>query len=745
MPTNFYFNNFESSQEQNLIEDLIIESIRVYGHNIYYLPRTVVENDPIFKEDDISQYNAAIMMEVYIKNVDGFQGEGDFLSKFGLEIRDEITFTMAKKTYEDEVYYANRSDNIRPAEGDLIYFPLNQKLFQIKFVEHEAIFYQLGKIQTYDLVCELWEQSEEQFDTGVDIIDQIEDDYSQSQTLYVTGIIGDFTLSETVRQLLPLDSITHKLAAAEASISLGEVSSITITDSGAGYSERPLITISSPNSEDGQLSLNFNEDVVSSISIDNPGRNYITAPIVTIDSPNTTPQLATAGINMDDQSLGEIVMTTVGSHYIEVPSVSIVGDQQPPENWSNTNPKFGTHSYKLGSNTSIDQPLESFNVTTSNFNDVSLSFFVYIPGTITTFNKLIALPSPVDPNGDNSFFTIGPDTITWRVRKESGDPLYETLTSYTGTIRTVGWHFVQLVKKNNGTNTKFSIRVDGAEVASTSINTLTVDASHLLRGNLILINSRDSGIEIDDIVFHNSSESLPVPTQARTTSSVNINVENFVVTQATAVANVVDYRVVSVNIVEPGNYYAEKPTVVIDAPTGTPDDFVATAEAVINNTTGSISSVNIIDGGKYYTGSEQISVTSAPNVTATAESSIVDGRLTNITITNAGDGYLTAPTITIATPYSPYITGKVVSLQQNTEVSNAYTIELSNITSDYINTTRFANGNTIIGLTSSATGTIETTISENHPTRTQSDEFQTAAASFIDFSESDPFSEGGSY
>jgi hypothetical protein len=169
MSSNFFFNNFGSSQEQQLIEDLVVESIKIYGHDLYYLPRTRVVDDAIYGEENYSEFNSQFFVEMYIKNVEGFGGQGDFLSKFNLEIRDQVTFTMSRRSFFDEIGAYTTFE--RPREGDLIYFPLNRKLFEIKFVEHEAIFYQLGSLQTFDLVCELFEYNNEILNTGIDDID----------------------------------------------------------------------------------------------------------------------------------------------------------------------------------------------------------------------------------------------------------------------------------------------------------------------------------------------------------------------------------------------------------------------------------------------------------------------------------------------------------------------------------------------------------------------------------------------
>lgn len=177
MATSTFFNNFASAMEQQLIEDLVTESIRIYGMDMYYVPRTLVSYDDVFQEDDMSEYNKAIPIEMYIKNIDGFGGDGDFLSKFNIQIRDTITFTVSRRTFYEEVSSSNGIIE-RPREGDLIYFPLNRKTFKITFVEHESVFYQLGSLQVWDLKCELFEYSNERLNTGIPDIDRIEQEYS---------------------------------------------------------------------------------------------------------------------------------------------------------------------------------------------------------------------------------------------------------------------------------------------------------------------------------------------------------------------------------------------------------------------------------------------------------------------------------------------------------------------------------------------------------------------------------------
>ena len=194
MATSVFFNNFGSSQEQNLIEDLVIESIRIYGHDCFYLPRSLINKDNIYGEDSISEYNEQFMVEMYIKNVMGFKGEGDFLSKFNLQVRDQMTFTIATRVFFDEIGNVRGFD--RPREGDLIYFPLNKKVFVVKFVEHEAVFYQLGALQTYDLECELWEYSNEIMNTGLAEIDLLQKKYSFDMSQFAILTQDSFVITD---------------------------------------------------------------------------------------------------------------------------------------------------------------------------------------------------------------------------------------------------------------------------------------------------------------------------------------------------------------------------------------------------------------------------------------------------------------------------------------------------------------------------------------------------------------------
>jgi hypothetical protein len=197
MATNVFFQNYNYFNEQQLIDDLVIESIQIYGLDTFYVSRSLQEVDEILNEDDLSIFNAAYSMEMYVKSVDGFQGEGDFLSKFGLQIRDQVTFTVARRTFER---FATRLTPtlVRPNEGDLVYLPLNNKFFKVMHVEHESVFYQTGALQVFDIKCELFEYSNERFETGVNDIDQL---YDRAKTTSV----------DTLEGLLAIDPIAKNI------------------------------------------------------------------------------------------------------------------------------------------------------------------------------------------------------------------------------------------------------------------------------------------------------------------------------------------------------------------------------------------------------------------------------------------------------------------------------------------------------------------------------------------------------
>ena len=201
MATNHYFNHYvTNTPEQRLLENIIIESIKVYGIDLNYMPRTLVNEDKLFGDDRSSQFKDSRTVEMYIKNVDGFEGEGTFVSNFGLEVRDQITLTVAIRRWEELAFEGSGRDK-EPKAGDLIYFPLTDGLFTVLGVTDTNTFFQTGALQTFDLTCELFTYGDEKIDTGIEEIDDIEREQSFVRTFELASspaVSGTFQVGETV-------------------------------------------------------------------------------------------------------------------------------------------------------------------------------------------------------------------------------------------------------------------------------------------------------------------------------------------------------------------------------------------------------------------------------------------------------------------------------------------------------------------------------------------------------------------
>jgi hypothetical protein len=196
MPTNVYFDT-GTKPEQNLYEDLIIEQLRIYGQDCYYIPRNMVSEDKVFGEDSLSKFEDAYMLEMYVDNVDGYEGEKELMSKFGLDIQDDATFTVARRRWEQFVTVDNNIVfSSRPNEGDLVYWPKGSKLFEITFVDHDDPFYQVHNLPTYKLKCKTFEYGSEDLDTGIAAIDSIETDNSLDQLSHQMTLESATTFNE---------------------------------------------------------------------------------------------------------------------------------------------------------------------------------------------------------------------------------------------------------------------------------------------------------------------------------------------------------------------------------------------------------------------------------------------------------------------------------------------------------------------------------------------------------------------
>ena len=285
MATNLYFNNVTSYAEQELINGLTSEVIKIHGMDVFYIPRTVVKEDLIMGEDVLSKFTTAYEIEMYLKGTEGFGGEGDLVSKFGLDVRDEVIFTVHKDRFN------LATDMDKPLEGDLVFLPMSKGLFEIKFVEHEQPFYQAGKNYSFDITCELYQYSQEQLETGIVDIDNIEKEQGYTIDLVMTaGGSGTFTDDEviyqgaslaaatfegtvvswnTVTRTLRLNDISGSLAAvATTGVTSGAIWSLSSTTDSTGKADLDQVLPTDPNADN--LELEIEADSILDFSESNP-------------------------------------------------------------------------------------------------------------------------------------------------------------------------------------------------------------------------------------------------------------------------------------------------------------------------------------------------------------------------------------------------------------------------------------------------------------------------------------------
>ena len=283
MPTSNYFPTYYQghSGEQGLVQDLVDEQIKLFGSDVYYIPRIVLQ-DSTLDEVRYSKYQEQFQIEMLLQNVTGFGDNAEFISKFGLRITDEIIFRVSTRRWDEEVASNNPTLEVdsRPNEGDLLYFPLTQDVYEIKFVGKEEPFFQFGKIQFYAITAEIYEVGSDDFDTGIAEIDAVEQLFDNSIKLVMDpGGTGDFTVGEEV--------VGDEFLAKGTSVISGDaVDSITITDGGLHYKSAlpPTITFTGGGGTGATGTATVSSaGLVTAITITAGGSGYTSAPTVTID------------------------------------------------------------------------------------------------------------------------------------------------------------------------------------------------------------------------------------------------------------------------------------------------------------------------------------------------------------------------------------------------------------------------------------------------------------------------------
>ena len=309
-----------SQNEQRLVQELINEQLKIYGIDVIYIPRKFVRKQTIIKEIQSSKFDDNFAIEAYLNTYDGYSGQGDILTKFGVSLKDEVSLIISKERFEDFIspfLLESEQDNelelsTRPREGDLVYFPLGQRLFEVKFVEHENPFYQLGKLYVYELKCELFEYEDEVIDTTIDEIDtQIQEEG------YITTLrlIGSGTTSTAI---VGVDS--------------GYIRKIYLNNDGYGYTSTPIVSISTAPSGgiDAQaVAITTNKGGVKSvlsIELINSGVGYTVNPTITISGGGGVGASATCEIETSLKGITNFTITENGSGYSSPPVITIILD-----------------------------------------------------------------------------------------------------------------------------------------------------------------------------------------------------------------------------------------------------------------------------------------------------------------------------------------------------------------------------------------------------------------------------------
>ena len=323
-----------SKGEQGLIQDLINEQLRMYGVDVHYLPRKYLTEKKVLREVIESAFDDAYPLEAYIENYEGYGDNTTILSKFGIQALNELTITISKERFESYIVpLIKNKPNIklgtRPKEGDLIYFPLGDRLFEIKFVEHEQPFYQLQKTYVYTLKCELFRYEDEVIDTGVNEIDDT--NVGGGDT---TGGIGSGVANTQILTMVSAGST----ATATTTLLNGGIRYITVTNRGGGYSSTPTVAISSApyggltataaaTMISGIVVCNDNVNPqnksVQSVALINPGFGYTSVPGIRFIGGGGSGAAATASIGTG--IIGPITVTNAGSGYTTAPTITFSG------------------------------------------------------------------------------------------------------------------------------------------------------------------------------------------------------------------------------------------------------------------------------------------------------------------------------------------------------------------------------------------------------------------------------------
>ena len=351
--------------EQYLVQDLINEQLKIFGVEVYYLPRKIFKTDDIIKEVQSSKFDDSFLIEAYLNNYEGYAPGSDLMTKFGLQLKNEISLTISRERYEEFIapFLEGIATGIRegatddgsytfelvsrPKEGDLVYFPLGERLFEIKRVESEKPFYQLGKNYVYELQCELYEYENELIDTTVEELDNTVEDEGYITTLmlkasarqataeaifYESGFVGQIIVNDDGSGYTSIPTVTVEdppnmpygiPAKAVAVMNGSSIKEILITEAGDGYTDIPSVTISGGGGVGAAATASvITNGGVGRVKITDSGKGYYDIPTVTVDGPGVG-QTAILKPVITNNVISEIQISNTGYGYTEAPTVGI--------------------------------------------------------------------------------------------------------------------------------------------------------------------------------------------------------------------------------------------------------------------------------------------------------------------------------------------------------------------------------------------------------------------------------------
>ncbi len=520
MAKNVFF-TIGTKSEQRLYEDLIIESMQIYGLDVYYLPREMVTTDRLFREDTLAKFDENYMIEMYLQNYDGFEGDGTLLTKFGVRISEEATFVVSRRRWEDLIQ--SKSNNLvsaeRPNEGDAIYFPLTKQLFQIKFVENETPLRPLGDVPIFTLVTELMEFADERLETGLDEIDKI-----AAETAY---------------------SIVHKVTSG--------IKYINVTQSGTGYGSNTTVSFNTIAGAIPPTNIipTITNTAVSSIAISNPGSGYTTtAPTVTITGTGTgaaAEAILSAGGNF---KFGEFVY---GTKY-----TADVTAAAPNATWNLLNSwnirKAGT-GYTTAPLVTIGKPdAQTATATTTTTNGIVTALTI-TDGGANYPDSINNIPTSTSGSG-----------LGLKVNATASNGVIQTVTIHTAgtgyaigdTINIVptGFQGTQAVCTITGASNKVgSVNMTAGGSAYTSAPTVTFSAPDISGGTQATGTANLSAGAVASISVTNAGDGY--------TSPPTVTIADPTKTQALATATVTNGTISAINLTTAGAGYVATPRVII--------------------------------------------------------------------------------------------------------------------------------------------------------------------------------------